>query len=224
MKLAEQFLWIIYPYIVLSIFILGLLLRYNNDQRGLTTKSSEILEKKLLKLGAPLFHGGIIFAFFGHIGGLLVPLSFYKRIGVPDEQYHLMATILGGLSGAAASIGIGILLYRRFMIKRISVTSSVSDRISIVVLAIVIALGMLATFSPKPEGFEYRASIGPWLRGVLTFRPDVALMSQVPLIFKFHIFGAFTFFALMPFTRMMHIFSQPIMYLKRSYILYRKRS
>lgn len=224
MKLAEQFLWIIYPYVVLTIFVLGLLLRYNYSQRAWSSKSSQLLEKKLLKWGALLFHGGIIFALFGHIGGLIVPLSFYRLVGVPDEQYHLMATVMGGLSGVAASAGIAILLYRRFKVKRIRVTSSTSDRISIVLLAIVIALGMIATFSPKPEGFEYRATIGPWLRGILTFRPDAYLMTQVPITFKIHVLGAFTFFALVPFTRMVHIISQPIMYLRRSYIVFRKRS
>lgn len=222
----EQFLWVIYPYIVLTVFILGLFLRYNNDQRGWTTKSSQLLEKTLLKWGSILFHVGIIFAFLGHVAGILVPLWVYRDMGVSDEQYHLMASVMGGLAGLAACAGIAILVYRRFMVKRIRLTSSISDILSVVLLLIVVFNGMLVTIvhSINPAGFDYRASLAPWFRGILTFRPNAALMLNVPFIFKFHVFTAFAFFALMPFTRMVHIISQPITYLIRSYIVYRKRS
>lgn len=225
MTLLDQFLWVIYPYIVIVIFILGLIMRYNNQQERWTTKSSQILEKRLLKWGSLLFHIGIIFVFFGHVAGIIVPLWFYRYFGVPDVQYRLMAVIMGGLSGIAATVGLLILVYRRLVIKRIVLTSSVSDIISILLLAVVVLNGMVVTVSHALEssGFDYRANLAPWFRGILTFMPDPYLMTGVPLIFKFHVFSAFLFFSLMPFTRMVHILSQPITYLARSFIVYRKR-
>ncbi|MBL4933306.1 respiratory nitrate reductase subunit gamma [Clostridium paridis] len=226
MIFLEQLLWIIYPYIVITVFILGLFLRYNNDQRGWSSKSSELLEKNLLKWGSTLFHIGIIFAFLGHVAGIIVPLWFYRGLGVSDEQYHIMATIMGGLAGLASCIGLAILVYRRFMVTRVRMTSSFSDLISILLLLLVVFNGMLVTIvhSINPAGFDYRASLAPWFRGILTLKPDVTLMMQVPILFKFHVFTAFLFFALMPFTRMVHIISQPVTYIFRSYIVYRKRS
>jgi nitrate reductase gamma subunit len=225
MTFLDQFLWVIYPYIVIVVFILGLILRYNTDQKGWTAKSSQLLEKRLLKWGSLLFHVGIIFVFFGHVGGIIVPLSFYEFFGVPDAQYRLMASVMGGLSGIAATVGLLILLYRRFLIKRIWLTTSSSDAISILLLVIVVINGMIVTGSHTLDttGFDYRANLAPWFRSLFIFAPNPLLMSRVPMIFKFHVFSAFAFFALMPFTRMVHILSLPITFLGRSYIVYRKR-
>jgi nitrate reductase gamma subunit len=225
MTFLDQFLWVIYPYIVISIFILGLIMRYNTDQKRWTAKSSQLLEKRLLKWGSLLFHVGIIFVFFGHVAGIIVPLAFYELFGVPDVQYRLMASVMGGLSGIAATVGLLILLYRRFLIKRIRLSSSISDLISIVLLVIVVLNGMVVTaaHSLDTSGFDYRANLAPWFRSIFSFSPNTLLMTMVPSIFKFHVFSAFTFFALMPFTRMVHILSLPITFLGRSYIVYRKR-
>lgn len=225
MTFYDQFLWVIYPYIVISIFILGILMRYNTDQKRWTAKSSQILEKRLLKWGSLLFHIGIIFVFLGHVGGILVPLSFYNFFAVPEAQYHIVAVAMGGLSGAVTTIGLLILLYRRFLVKRIILNSSFSDIISILLLALVVANGMLVTslHAIDTSGYDYRANLAPWFRSIFTFRPDAMLMTQVPWIFKVHVFSAFTFFAFMPFTRMVHILSLPITYLTRSFVIYRRR-
>lgn len=225
MTFLDQFLWVIYPYIVISVFILGLIMRYNTDQKRWTAKSSQLLEKRLLKWGSLLFHIGIIFVFLGHVAGIIVPLGFYEAFGVPDVQYRLMASVMGGVSGLAATVGLLILLYRRFLVKRIRLTSSVSDMISIVLLVIVVINGMLVTASHALDtsGFDYRANLAPWFRSLFIFEPNALLIAQVPPLFKFHVFSAFLFFALMPFTRMVHILSLPITFLARSFIVYRKR-
>lgn len=225
MSLIDQFLWIIYPYVVISVFILGMLMRYNTDQKRWTAKSSELLEKRLLKWGSLLFHIGIIFVFLGHSAGIIVPLAFYRLFGVPDEQYHIMAAVMGGLSGIVAVIGIIILIYRRLLVKRIRLTSSTGDIIAVFLLAIVMINGMAVTISHALDtsGFDYRANLAPWFRSLFIFSPNASLMAQVPIIFKFHVFSAFLFFALMPFTRMVHILSLPITFLARSFIPFRKR-
>lgn len=225
MTYIDLFLWVVFPYITLTVFILGLVVRYNTDQKGWSAKSSQLLERRLLKWGSLPYHIGIIFAFLGHVGGILVPIIFYRLMGVPDEQYHLMAAAAGGLSGLAVCIGILILLFRRIFIKRIRATSGTGDIISLILLAIVIFLGMAATVSHAldPSGYDYRLNLAPWFRGIFTFTPNVLLMSQVPLIFKIHVISAFLFVAVIPYTRMVHLFSQPITYLSRSFIVYRKR-
>ena len=68
MSLGDQFLWVIYPYIIVVTFLVGLYYRYQTDQFGWTAKSSEFLEKKKLRWGSNLFHIGIMLVFFGHIG------------------------------------------------------------------------------------------------------------------------------------------------------------
>ena len=54
--------------------------------------------------------------------------------------------------------------------------------------------------------------------------PAIAeLMADAPLGFQLHALVAFGLFALWPFTRLVHVFSAPVGYLTRPYIVYRSR-
>lgn len=225
MAWGNQFLWVIYPYIILILFLVGLYYRYQTDQFGWTAKSSEMLEKKKLRLGSNLFHIGIIFVFFGHVSGILIPKSWLSAMGVSDHLYHLMALSLGTIAGLLTLIGCIILVIRRFTDVRVRRTSSFGDMLSIILLTLIVVVGMLATlFNMTGSGeFDYRETIGPWLRGVLIFRPDYTLMSTVPVIFKIHVILGLSLFAVFPFTRLVHMLSLPVKYLSRSYVVYRKR-
>ena len=48
-------------------------------------------------------------------------------------------------------------------------------------------------------------------------------MAEAPLGFQLHALVAFGLFALWPFTRLVHVFSAPLGYLTRPYIVYRSR-
>lgn len=222
--MLDQFLWGILPYIVLTIFIGGHIYRYQHDQFGWTSKSSELLEKKLLFLGSNLFHWGIIFVFFGHVMGLIIPVQVYEAMGVSEAQYHVIA-LAGGLpAGIAALIGILILVYRRTTVRRLIATSSKGDWVTLFFLSIVVISGLTATIlNIDQKEFDYRTTIGPWLRSVLTFHANSSDLATVPVWFKIHMIAAYGIFAAWPFTRLVHVFSVPLRYLTRSYVIYRKR-
>ena len=76
-------LWIIVPYLSIAIFVGGHIWRYRYDKFGWTTRSSQLYENRLLRLGSPLFHFGILFVILGHVGGLLIPESLTKRSASP---------------------------------------------------------------------------------------------------------------------------------------------
>lgn len=120
--MIEQILWVILPYIVITIFIGGHIYRYQHDQFGWTAKSSEMLEKKKLALGSSLFHWGIFFVIGGHVMGILIPESLYEALGVSEHMYHKIAIGFGLPAGIAALSGLLILTYRRFTDKRIRKT------------------------------------------------------------------------------------------------------
>jgi nitrate reductase gamma subunit len=223
MIVLEQFLWVILPYLVLTIFIGGHIWRYQYDQFGWTSKSSEVLEKRQLRLGSLLFHWGILFVFFGHVMGILIPEPVYETLGISEEAYHLIALVGGIPAGLAALIGLIILIRRRLTVKRVRVTSSRGDWVALFFLAMAILTGLSSTMlNIDSNGFDYRTTIGPWFRSVLMFRPNPAYMEQVPIWFKFHIIAALGIFAVWPFTRLVHVFSLPLRYLRRSYVVYRK--
>ncbi|MGN7760012.1 respiratory nitrate reductase subunit gamma [Paenibacillus sp. 22594] len=224
MNMFDQFLWVIIPYICLVVFIVGHIYRYRRDQFNWTAKSSEFIEKKQLKYGSILFHLGIIPVIFGHIGGLVVPKSWMEAVGVSEHTYHIGAVYIGGIFGIATLAGMLILTSRRFTLKNVRRLSSASDLIVNSLLLFIVFMGMystLVTNAVQPE-FDYRETISVWFRGLFMFRPDPSLMTTVPLSFKIHVLSGFAIFAFWPFTRLVHVWSVPLNYVGRSYILYRR--
>ena len=221
-----QFLWVIFPYLMITIFIVGHIYRYNVDQLSWTAKSSEFLEKKTLKWGSMLFHIGILLVSVGHIVGLLVPKSFLESLGVSESLYHSGAVYVGGLAGIITLIGILILLNRRLTNKRVRITSDTSDIITVILIFLIIIVGIYNTFigTRLYSDFDYRETISPWFRGLLTFVPNPSLMRGVPLGFQLHILISFALIGIWPFTRLVHVWSVPLTYFKRRYIIYRKRA
>ena len=58
----------------------------------------------------------------------------------------------------------------------------------------------------------------------MVLAPEPELMAGVPWSYKVHILGAFALFAFSPLTRLVHIWSAPLTYLFRSYLIFRKRT
>ena len=65
MSLLHNVLFNVYPYICLAVFFMGSLARFDRDQYTWKSDSSQLLRKGQLKWGSNLFHGGILFLFFG---------------------------------------------------------------------------------------------------------------------------------------------------------------
>jgi len=226
MNFWSQFWWVIFPYLMLATFVVGHIYRYNTDQYGWTAKSSEFLEKEKLKWGSILFHYGLLLVFGGHVVGLLVPKELIAALGISDELYHTFAMFAGGTSGLITLTGLLILLFRRVNVKRVRVTSSISDFVIAGLLLIVVGLGVYnsLTFNfLSPASSDYRETIAPWLRGLIVFRPDASLMEGVPISRQLHTLAAFGILGIWPFTRLVHVWSVPYEYLQRSYIIYRSR-
>ncbi len=219
------FLWSVFPYICLLTLVVGTIYRYHCNQLSWTSKSSELLEKRLLTLGSTLFHWGLVFVFAGHVAGLLVPIGWYSAIGISPELYHMGAEGLGGFFGLLAFAGISILLYRRITNRRVRLNSDLSDYVTDGLLWTVILLGLLVTlgYSTIYGAYEYRTTVGPWIRSVIILQPDAGLMVQVPVLLQVHIIAAFILFGVSPFTRLVHLYSLPLVYLMRAPLQYRAR-
>lgn len=220
------FLWVIFPYIAITIFIVGHIYRYKKDRFGWTAKSSQFLEQNRLQLASNLFHYGIIFVFFGHVAGLLIPKQWFDVIGITSDLYHFGAIWFGGFAGIITVIGGLLLFLRRVFVKRIERNSSPTDFITLILLGAVVLIGFTATVGYTASGgtFDYRVVIGPWIREIITLQPkegSIIAMSQAPIGFRLHVILAFLLFAVWPFTRLVHVFSLPLHYLRRKYIVFR---
>ena len=221
------FLWVIVPYLCLAVFVVGHVWRYRYDKFGWTTRSSQLYEDRLLRLGSPLFHFGMLGVVGGHVIGLLVPRSWTEAIGVDDHLYHYVAVVGGLVAGVMALVGMAILVYRRRTVGPVFSATTPMDKVMYAFLGAAIVLGMWNTIAGSILSvggeYNYREGVSVWYRSFLAFQPDADLMADAPLGFRLHALVAFALFALWPFTRLVHVFSAPIGYLTRPYVVYRSR-
>jgi nitrate reductase gamma subunit len=223
----DTFLWVIVPYLSLTVFVVGHFWRYRYDKFGWTTRSSQLYEDRLLRLGSPMFHFGMLGVVGGHVVGLLVPQSWTDALGISHEAYHLVAVVGGLLAGVLAVVGMVILIYRRRTVGPVFSATTVMDKVMYAFLAAAIVLGMWNTIAGSiltiGGEYNYREGVSVWYRSFLAFSPQPELMAQAPLGFQLHALVAFALFALWPFTRLVHVFSAPLGYLTRPYVVYRSR-
>ncbi|WP_306191502.1 MULTISPECIES: respiratory nitrate reductase subunit gamma [unclassified Streptomyces] len=218
-------LWVVLPYVALAVFVLGHIWRYRYDKFGWTTRSSQLYENRLLRIGSPLFHFGILVVLLGHIGGLLIPKSWTQAAGVSEHTYHVTAVVLGTVAGVCTLGGLAILVYRRRTVGPVFSATTRNDKAMYVLLTATIALGLAATVAANLAGggYDYRETISPWFRSIFYLEPDPDLMSGAPILFELHAISALVLFAAWPFTRLVHMLTAPLGYLTRPYIVYRSR-
>jgi nitrate reductase gamma subunit len=223
----DTVLWVVFPYVCLTSFVVGHFWRYRYDKFGWTTRSSQMYERRLLRWGSPLFHFGILFVFLGHVMGLGVPKEWTEAVGIDEELYHFLAISIGALAGFGTVVGMAILIYRRRTVGPVFSATTKMDKFMYLVLAVVILLGLWNTVSGSVLNltghYDYREGVSVWFRGIFRFDLHPELMAEAPLGFQLHGLTAIFLFALWPFTRLVHVFSAPLGYLTRPYIVYRSR-
>jgi nitrate reductase gamma subunit len=218
-------LWVAVPYVAITVFVVGHYWRYRYDKFGWTTRSSQLYERRLLRLGSPMFHFGILLVALGHIGGLLIPESWTAALGVSETAYHAVAFGLGSVAGFLTLGGAAILVYRRRTVGPVFSATTRNDKVMYVLLVGTILLGLGTTVLGNVTGHphDYRLTVSPWFRSIFYLHPRTELILQAPIGFRLHVLAAWTLFAFWPFSRLVHVFSAPVGYLTRPYIVYRSR-
>ncbi len=226
MNYLDTLLFGYYPYICLTVFFVGSLIRFDRDQYSWKSDSSQLLRAGQLRLGNNLFHAGVLFLFFGHFFGMLTPHALYEHfIGAGAKQ--LMAMVSGGVAGVLAFVGLSILLHRRLTDDRIRATSKPSDILIAVLLWIQLALGLATIpFSAQHMDGSMMMKLAEWGQRIVTFRSGAAeLLADAGWVFRLHMFLGMTIFLVFPFTRLVHVWSgfASIGYVLRPYQLVRSR-
>ena len=217
------FAW--YPYLCLTVFLVGSLIRFDREQYSWKASSSQLLRKRQLRWGSNLFHVGILFLLMGHTVGLLTPTSVYTLVmTVPQKQ--MIAIVAGGIAGTACFIGLSMLLHRRLVDPRIRQTSSRMDIAILAILWVQLTLGLITIpFSLGHSDGSVMLILSHWAQAVLTLQPvHIDEMQTLALPYLLHLVLGMTIFLLFPFSRLVHIWSAPIWYLgRRGYQVVRSR-
>ncbi len=217
----------LYPYIALTVFLLGSLVRYDREQYTWKTSSSQLLESKQLRRGSLPFHVGIIMVLMGHFVGLLTPHQVWDVLGITAGMKQVFAMAMGGFFGVVCLYGLLILINRRLTNDRVRATSSKMDITLLFLLLAQLVLGLISIFVSMGhlDGKEMLLLMS-WAQNIVTFDPAEASASiaSVHIIFKLHVFLGMSLFVVFPFSRLVHVWSVPVKYFNRNYQVVRSKS
>ena len=216
-----------YPYLAVTVLVVGSILRFDANQYSWRSQSSQFLRRKQMLIGSNLFHMGVLVLLVGHFVGLLTPVTVIDHLGIGHGFKQAAALVVGGIAGWAAFVGCSLLLHRRLFDPRIRRSSSIGDIAVLVLIWLQLVLGILTTWwtIEHLDGSEMLRFMN-WAQGVLTLDPAAPQSIQdVALVYKLHIILGLTLFLITPFTRLVHIWSAPIWFLMRpGYQIVRSRS
>lgn len=203
----DAFFFGVFPYVAVAIAVVGCYFRARENSRSITTKSSQILASKSLKIGSILFHFGLVGLFFGHFFGLFTPHWLYESFGLTSGTKQIIEIMAGFIVSPITLIGIGILLWRRIYDPQVRAISTRADIMALLVIALQVLLGF-ATISQSIHHLDGSVLIQlcGWTQGlVLLDIPGWQVMAHQHWIYKAHITLGFILIALLPFTKLIHI-------------------
>ena len=204
---VHNFLFTVYPYLCLTVFLMGSLVRFDRDQYTWKSDSSQMLRTGSLRWGSNLFHIGILFLFFGHFVGLLTPHWLYEHF-ITAPQKQLFAVVSGGTAGFICFIGLSLLLHRRLVDPRIRLTSHRTDIAILLILWVQLVIGLITLpFSLGHSDGGVMMALGDWAQRIVTLRPSADGIVGLDWPYKLHLVLGMTIFLLFPFSRLVHVWS-----------------
>ena len=215
MTSLDYFFFSAYPYVVVIVFLVGVIYRYNQKGFQVTSLSAQFLESKKGFWGTVPFHWGILMIFLGHMVAFLLPNTV---LAWNSDPVRLIAH--EGVSFAfavAVVVGLVGLILRRFLDPRLRVVTTRMDYFVEFVLLAQVLLGCWIALGYRWGSSWFAADLSPYLWSIIKLNPQTAAVVALPLVIKAHIVGAFSILLIFPFTRLVHILVAPIHYIWRPY-------
>lgn len=217
--MADIILYAVFPYAAVLLAIAVGTYRYRSDRFSFTSRSSQFLEGRLLFFGSVSWHYAIVVILLAHILAALFPESWAALLGSPSRLFILEGT--GLALGVAATAGIAILLLRRLSDARLAATTEPMDWIVLASLLFQAGSGVYVAWAYRFGAAWYLHTAVPWLWSLARLSPEPSYVAVLPLAAKLHLLNAFFLVVLLPFTRLVHLFSIPVSYAWRPNLLYR---
>lgn len=203
----------VFPYVAMVLFFFITINRYVRMKFSYSTLSSQFLENKHHFWALVPFHYGLIVVLAGHVIAFLIPRSILMWNSVPLRLYVL--EVSGFICALLTFIGIFNVIIRRVTNSRVRKVTLTSDWLVYALLVIQITTGMEIALMYRWGSSWFASAIAPYLWSLIKLSPEIHLVTSLPLLIKFHIFGAFLLIAVFPFTRLVHVLVTPNPYLWR---------
>ena len=211
--MVTSFFFVGLPYLALFSLVAGSVYRYRSDRFSYSALSSQFLESKKLLWGSLPWHIGILIVLVGHLLPFLLP-GLWQGL-TAHAGFVIAVEAIGVIAAFMALIGLVVLLVRRLLSRHVQ---AVTTPVDLIVLALFIAQVLVGIQTAAGHRWGSMWSVQtttPYLWSILTFRPDIGFVEPLPATVKLHIAIAWFIVALLPFSRLVHMFSIPIQYLWR---------
>jgi nitrate reductase gamma subunit len=200
------------PYAALVVFIAGLIWRYR-QRFTISSLSSQFLESRWLAWGAVPFHLGVAVLFAGHLAPLIIPSIWLSWMS--NRSALLLVETAGSAAAILCLLGLVMLFIRRLASRAVLRNSTAVDLIVLLMLITQVTLGLAVAMMHRWGAVWSVRTTTPYLWSLITFQPDPSLVAGVPTLMTLHLTGAWIVLALIPFTRLVHMFAVPLHYLHR---------
>lgn len=211
--MLDQFLFIGLPYIALFVLVAGSIWRIRTQPFSVSSLSSQFLEGRQLKYGSLPFHLGILIILIGHVIPILVPGIWQALMGVP--VLLISVEVIGMIAAFLALFGLGVLLYRRLTSAKIQAVTTPADLAVLGLLIAQVLVGIGVAGGHRWGAAWSTGTTTPYLWSLVALQPRTDLVASLPPTVKLHLALAWVILLLIPFTRLVHLFTFPISYLWR---------
>jgi len=209
----DLLLFQIFPYVSIVIFVIGVSYRMWYRPFGVSSLSSQLLERRKLFWGSISFHWGLILILLMHLLAIIFPKGLLLWNAVPLRLYLLE---LSGLAlGLWALIGLVILIWRRLSNRKVQAVTTWMDIVILLLLLLSVVTGVLTATVYRFGASWFALIFSPYVVSLFTLQPHVDMVAPLPVMVKLHVFNFFILLALFPFSRMVHIITYPLGYLFR---------
>lgn len=213
--MLDVFFFVALPYLALVVMVAGSVYRYATNRFSYSSLSSQMLESKRLRWGSVPWHVGIIVLFLGHLIPMLVP-SLWQSL-TANFAFLIAVEAIGLIAAFVAVFGLAVLIFRRLTSGKIQAVTTPADLLVLGLLLVQVLLGIAVA-----TGFRWGAqwstsTIAPYLWSLFTLQPNIDFIAGLPPTVKVHFILAWFIFLLVPFTRLVHIFSIPLGYAARPF-------
>ncbi|HJV65729.1 MAG TPA: respiratory nitrate reductase subunit gamma [Geomonas sp.] len=218
----DSFIFTALPYIALALLLFVTPFRYLYHRLNWSAFSTELLERKLLYWGSNPWHYGIIPILLAHLVCFLFPGWMQRFLGNQETLLILESVGLG--LGLLALLGIFLLLLRRVNTPKLRRVNYAADWLILFLLLVQTGTGVFIASFLRWGSQWYLHTAVPYFRSIWLFNPQIGFVSDLPPVFKLHALFAFLIFAVVPFTKLVHLLFLPLNFLKDPPIVYRWRA
>ena len=206
----DAFLFGQFPYLAAAVTVVGALWRFRSMRYTVTSSSTQMLESRLQYWGSVSWHYAILLVLLAHLAAVFLPGMMEAALGSPGRL--IVIEVTGLALGLSALWGLVVLGLRRLTLRG---DTTWLDWTVMALLLLQVATGVYTSVTAR-WGYAWFTFVAtPWLGSLVRLAPRVDLMASLPLAFKVHALNAFVLVALVPYSRLAHIFVAPIEYLWR---------